>query len=142
MISFSLLLSFQEKSLPGLHNAKDRLGIIDYDRVIKEYRSRVVAKPSETLKLPKLPPTVRGVSAPERESLDGAAKDLLLSSDIDKETIASARVTEDSGSESGGTEERQEENRLIRKTSKVRERTNSLIFVCSTSSEMEVWRKP
>ncbi|PVD38550.1 hypothetical protein C0Q70_01166 [Pomacea canaliculata] len=107
-----------EQSLPGLYNAKDRLGIIDYDRVIKEYRSRVVAKPSETLKLPKLPPTVRGVSAPERESLDGAAKDLLLSSDIDKETIASARVTEDSGSESGGTEERQEENRLIRKTSK------------------------
>ncbi|KAK7112636.1 hypothetical protein V1264_012064 [Littorina saxatilis] len=66
-----------EHSLPGVFNPKERLGMVDYDRVMNEYRSRVVVKPiseSQTLRLPKIPVTSRGVSAPEpnTESLEEA----------------------------------------------------------------------
>ena len=32
----------QEQTLPGFYNARDRLGIVDYDTIIADHRSRVL----------------------------------------------------------------------------------------------------
>ncbi|XP_076461039.1 uncharacterized protein LOC143293722 [Babylonia areolata] len=45
-----------EQSLPGVFNPKERLGIIDYDKVISEYRSRVQPKVGAEPKPETLPP--------------------------------------------------------------------------------------
>ncbi|XP_048248593.1 uncharacterized protein LOC124151217 isoform X1 [Haliotis rufescens] len=43
-----------EQTLPGFHNNQDRLGLIDYDAVIREHRSRLIQRPSEATLLPKI----------------------------------------------------------------------------------------
>ncbi|KAK7507938.1 hypothetical protein BaRGS_00000903 [Batillaria attramentaria] len=106
-----------EQSLPGLNNASERLGSVDYDRVITDYRARVLPKPtSNSLRLPKLP--VRGlVSAPEQslEPLEGAGcGDTSLPAEISKDDQKSK--VEANGEEDSS--EDLEEHRPIRKTSK------------------------
>ena len=32
----------QEQTLPGFHNNQERLGVIDYDEIIQEHKSRVL----------------------------------------------------------------------------------------------------
>ena len=37
-----LLFCFQDETLPGFYNATERLGIIDYDGIITDHRSRII----------------------------------------------------------------------------------------------------
>ncbi|XP_067672028.1 uncharacterized protein [Haliotis asinina] len=55
-----------EQTLPGFHNTQDRLGLIDYDAVIREHRSRLVQRPSESTLLPKIDVPERSEKRPSR----------------------------------------------------------------------------
>lgn len=45
---------FQERTLPGFHNTNDRLGCINYDKIIKQHKSRLLQKVSSVDVLPRL----------------------------------------------------------------------------------------
>ncbi|XP_076074111.1 uncharacterized protein LOC143045473 isoform X1 [Mytilus galloprovincialis] len=45
---------FLDKTLPGLYNPLERLGIIDYNDVIKKYKTRIVRRKSQVFSLPPL----------------------------------------------------------------------------------------
>ena len=40
---------FQDKTLPGLYNPLERLGVVDYEEVLDEYKDRIIRRKSFTL---------------------------------------------------------------------------------------------
>ena len=116
-----------------MFSTSDRLGTVDYDRVISEYRARVLPKPASEprahklvkpasepppQRLPRIVPEAdRRVSAPEQsfESLERSVEND-MSHPVEVETERG--VEEEKEDDESGSEEL-EELRLISKTSKV-----------------------
>lgn len=40
---------FQDKTLPGLYNPLERLGVVDYEEVLDEYKDRIIRRKSFSL---------------------------------------------------------------------------------------------
>lgn len=108
--------------MPGLFNTKERLGLLDYDKVMQDYRARVIpSNLKETLHLPKIDTSSRGKIAlvhpaqtPEGAEDDGPRSEGAESVEPAKRTEEEKTTADVIGNTPG-----QGERRPISKTAKV-----------------------